>query len=180
MRVAIQGEAGSFHHLAGRHWYGDDFEFVACPTFEAVFEALAAGHAEQAVIAIENSLYGSINAVYDLLSQHKYKIIGELAERIHQHLIGLPHTTAHDVKTVLSHPVALEQCSDFLDKHLAAATRTEYYDTAAAVEFVKKRGDHKVVAIASSLAAELAGLPILQKKHRERPAKLYPFRGDRP
>lgn len=162
MRVAIQGESGSFHHLAGRHWYGDDFEFIACPTFPAVFNALGSGKANQAVVAIENSLYGSINAVYDLISQHHYMIIGELSERIHQHLMGFPGVTAQDVKTVLSHPVALEQCSDFLDKHLPQATRTEYYDTAAAAQFVKKRGDARVVAIASNLAAELSGLSVLQ------------------
>ncbi len=161
MRVAIQGEAGSFHHLAGRHWYGDDFQFVPCPTFPAVFRSLQSGQADQAVVAIENSLYGSINTVYDLLSKHNYKIIGELSERIHQHLIGLAGTKSKAVKAVISHPVALEQCSEFLDKFLPRATRTEYYDTAAAVELVKKRGDERYVAIASSLAAELSDLPVL-------------------
>jgi prephenate dehydratase len=175
MRVAIQGEAGSFHHLAGRHWYGDDFDFIACPTFKAVFEALHDGHADQAVIAIENSLYGSINTVYDLIGQHHYQIIGELAERIHQHLIGLKGATAKDVKTVLSHPVALEQCSDFLDTHLPKATRTEYYDTAAAAKFVKQRGDSRVVAIASGLAAELTGLPVLSKNIENDPKNYTRF-----
>lgn len=175
MRVAIQGEAGSFHHLAARHWYGGDFEFVACPTFEAVFETLAGGGADQAVIAIENSLYGSINSVYDLLGRHHYQIIGELSERIHQHLVGLPGTVAKDVKTVVSHPVALEQCSDFLDKHLPKATRTEYYDTAAAAQLVKARGNQHFVAIASGMAAELAGLPILHKNIENDPKNYTRF-----
>ncbi|HVI60539.1 MAG TPA: prephenate dehydratase domain-containing protein, partial [Candidatus Saccharimonadales bacterium] len=161
MRVAIQGEAGSFHHLAGRHWYGEDFEIVACPTFPAVFKALRTGKADQAVVAIENSLYGSINSVYDLISKHGHPIVGELSERIHQHMIGLPGTKAKAVKAVVSHPVALEQCSDFLDRFLPKATRTEYYDTAAAAQLVKTRGDQRYVAIASGLAAELAGLPVL-------------------
>jgi prephenate dehydratase len=175
MRVAIQGESGSFHHLAGRHWFGDNFEFVACPTFPAVFKALRTNQADQAVVAIENSLYGSINSVYDLIGRHQYKIVGELSERIHQHLIGFSDATAEQVKTVLSHPVALEQCSDFLDKYLPAATRTEYYDTAAAVEFVRKRGDARTVAIGSGLAAELSNLAVLQSNIENDPKNYTRF-----
>lgn len=175
MRVAIQGEAGSFHHLAGRHWYGSDFAFVACPTFAAVFEALRDGQADQAVVAIENSLYGSINNVYDLLGESGYTIIGELSERIHQHLVGLAGTSTTGVTTVLSHPVALEQCSDWLDAHLPSAERVEFYDTAAAATEVQKRADNATVAIASSLAAELAGLKILQNNIENDPRNYTRF-----
>lgn len=164
MRVAIQGEAGSFHHLAARRWYGEDFEIVPCQTFADVFQAVAGGQADQAVVAIENSLYGSINSVYDLLTKHELPIIGEISERIHQHLVTLPDAELAKITSVISHPVALEQCSDWIDKQLPGAERVEYYDTAAAVELIKKRGDKSAAAIASQLAAELSDLPILESK----------------
>ena len=162
MRVAIQGETGSFHHLAARRWYGEEPEIIACETFEDVFAALSDGRADQAVIAIENSLYGPITPVHDLLSKYKLPIVGEISERINQHLIGLPETDLTKVTSVISHPVALQQCSEFLSRELPAAKRLEYYDTAAAARHVKKKNDPKTVAIAGNLAATLVDLPVLK------------------
>lgn len=163
MRVAIQGELGSFHHSAALRWYGDDIEIVACETFKAVFDAIKHQTAETAIVAIENSLYGSINEVYDLLLKYKIPIVGEIPERIHQCLIALNETAKLEKIThVYSHPVALAQCSDYLDKHLPNAERIENHDTAASVELIKKLGDTSAAAIAGPLAASLHDCPILQ------------------
>lgn len=162
MRIAIQGEQGSFHHMAARHWFGEDVQIVSCRSFADVFDAMQRDAADQAVVAIENSLYGSINEVYDLISARSLHIIGEISERIHQQLITLPNVELQDIQTVVSHPVALEQCTEFLSRKLPQAERVEYHDTAAAVTYIKKLGDDSVAAIAGRWAAELENLPVLQ------------------
>jgi prephenate dehydratase len=162
MRVAIQGEVGSFHHVAAQRQYGADIQIVPCEEFADVFSALATGQADTAVVAIENSLYGSINEVYDLLLKHNFSIVAELPERIHQCLIGFAGTNIDDITHVYSHPVALAQCSNFLHTSMPASEKTEFFDTAAAVRHVKELGDARTAAIGSKLAAELHGLTVLQ------------------
>jgi prephenate dehydratase len=163
MRVVLQGEVGSFHHLAALHWFGPEAEYIPADSFRTVFQLLADGHADQAVVAIENSLFGSINEVYDLLHHYQFPIIGELSERIHQQLITNPNLKLTDITAVVSHPVALAQCSDYLDAQLPAAERIEYHDTAAAVQYIQQPGHGQFAAIASQVAADQAGLPILAK-----------------
>jgi prephenate dehydratase len=164
MRVAIQGELGSFHHSAAIRWYGESIEIVACNSFAAVFAAMKTGQADIAIVAIENSLYGSINDVYDLLLVHKYPIVGEIPERIHQCLIGINESITFDEIThVYSHPVALAQCSIFLDTYLPNAERVENHDTAASVELISKLCQRDSVAIAGPIAAKLHGAAILKK-----------------
>lgn len=164
MRVAIQGELGSFHHGAAVRWYGESIEIVACDTFKAVFESVKGGEADVAVVAIENSLYGSINEVYDLLLKYKIPIVGEIPERIHQCLIGVePGITFRDITHVYSHPVALAQCSDFLDTHLPGAERIENHDTAASVELILSQKDTHATAIAGQFAADLYNAPVLYR-----------------
>ena len=130
MRIAIQGDTASFHHIAAMEWRGDDAAIVPCETFDDVFGALNRHDAELGVVAIENSLYGGINHVYDLIEAHGYPIVGEIHLPIHQQLIGTPSTP---VTHIYSHPVALAQCQEYLDAHYPEAIRIEYHDTAAAV-----------------------------------------------
>lgn len=162
MIIAIQGAPGSFHHIAAHHWYGDAHNYLPADSFAAVFNALASHKADVAVVAVENSLYGSITEVYDLLLRHNYPIVGEVTEHIHQNLIGSNGTKLSDIGHVYSHPVALAQCAAFLDSELAQAEIIEYHDTAAAVEHIKALGDRHVAAIASTLAAEMHGMDILR------------------
>ena len=112
MRIAIQGEKASFHDAAARQWFGDDITQVACESFGEVFGVLNRHEADAAVVAIENSLYGGINQVYDLIESHGYPIVGEVHLPVHQQLIGRRGAT---ITHVYSHPVALAQCADFLD-----------------------------------------------------------------
>lgn len=161
--IAIQGELGSFHHAAAMRWFDADISIVPCSTFKDVFVALNEGLADSAVIAIENSLFGSINEVYDLLLANQYHITGEIPERIHQCLIGFEGADLKDITHVYSHPVALSQCSKFLDEYMPTAKRVESFDTAASVDYIKKRADIKRTAIAGKTAAKLYGMNILKE-----------------
>lgn len=163
MRISIQGELGSFHHAAALKWYGENITIVPSSSFKGVFEAIKNAKADAAMIAIENSFFGSINQVYDLLLKYKFPIVGEVPERIHQCLIGIADVSLSDVKHVYSQPEALAQCNYFLDSHLSQAERIEYYDTAASVELVSKLNDKHTVAIASSLAAKLHKCQVIKK-----------------
>lgn len=162
-KIAIQGYKASFHDQAARQFFGKDIEIVPCDTFKAVFEAVHNNTAESAVVAIENSLFGSINEVYDLLLAHKLQIVGEVYLRIEHCLVGLPGATLSDISEIHSHPVAMAQCEDYLDEHLPQAERFEHHDTAASVDDVKKWGDKHKAAIASEAAAKLHEMSIIQK-----------------
>ncbi len=162
-KIAIQGEKASFHDIAAQKYFGPNIEIICCETFKDSFNIVESGDAEYALCAIENSLFGSINETYDLLVKFNFVIVGEVFLRISQSLIVLPGTKLQDIKEVYSHPVAIAQCEDFLDKHLPNAKRLEYYDTAASVEMIRNRKDKKNAAIASSSAAKLYDLKILKE-----------------
>jgi prephenate dehydratase len=162
MHVAIQGEKGSYHHIAAETYFGSKLELVCCETFAAVFDALAHNNADMAVVAVENSTAGSVHSVYDLLLRHDFSITGEVYEQIHNCLIALPGTGIKDIERVYSHPMALPQCAVFLDSELPRAERIEFSDTAASARHIMQTNDKHAAAIASALAAELAHLPILR------------------
>lgn len=172
MRIAIQGEKASFHDAAARSWLSDPFTIVACETFPEVFGSLNRHEADIAIVAIENSLYGGINQVYDLIESHGYPIVGEIHLPIHHQLIGTPN---NEITHIYSHPVALAQCEDYLETHFPNAEKTEYYDTAAAVEYIKEKADPAFAAIASREAAELHDMPVLQENIEDNPANFTRF-----
>jgi prephenate dehydratase len=159
--ISIQGQPGSFHAVAAQEFFKTEFELLCCDTFSDTFAALASGEATYALSAIENSLYGSINEVYDLLVKHNFMIVGEVYLRVEQCLIGLPGATIASILEVHSHPVALAQCEKFLDEQLPEAKRFEQHDTAGSVQMVLDWGDPKKAAIASEAAAEMYGLQVL-------------------
>lgn len=163
-KVAIQGETGSFMHEAAKQWYGQDVVIKPCTTFAEVFKSLDAGDAFCAVVAIENSIHGSINEVYDLLLNHNYPIIGEINLPIKQCLITFKDIPLKYIKHVHSHHVALSQCSNFLDTYLPNAKRVmSPDDTAGSVRYIKEIGDTSRAAIASEDAAKLYNMPIYKK-----------------
>lgn len=172
MRVALQGEKASFHDAAARAWFSNAITLVPCETFPEVFGSLNRHEADIAIVAIENSLYGGINQVYDLIESHGYPIVGEIHLPIHHQLIG---TATDKITHIYSHPVALAQCEDYLETHYPNAEKIEYYDTAAAVEFIKEKADPTFAAIASREAAELHDMPILQENIEDNPANFTRF-----
>lgn len=162
MKVAIQGELGSFHHLAAMTYFGKNVEIIACNTFKEVFDCIKNKQCQKAVIAIENSLFGSINEVYDLLLKYRYPIIAEIPMRIQQSLIGLGNCNLNNITHIYSHPVALAQCSEYLDKYLPKAERIESHDTAGSVKYVFDLNNPNYVAIAGNLAAEIYKLKVIK------------------
>lgn len=162
MKIAIQGNPGSFHHIVASRWYGPDCDILYKATFEAVFASLRAAEADAAVVAVENSLYGQFPEVQKLVQDNAFPVIGEVNEHIHQNLIVLPGTTLPDIRRVYSQYMALAQCRQFLDSTLPEAKQIEYADTAAAVAFIKELQDPCAAAIASSLSAEIHGMHVLQ------------------
>jgi prephenate dehydratase len=173
MRIAIQGASGSFHHVAAKQWFGDSIAIAPAESFSEVFGLLNRHEADAGIVAIENSLYGSISQVYDLIEAHGYPIIGEIHLPIHQQLIGLTADVA--IERIYSHPVALAQCENYLDIHHPNAERIEYHDTAAAVEHIKELGQPGYAAIAGDQAAIEHDLPIIARNIEDNPANFTRF-----
>lgn len=163
MRIAIQGQAGSFHEQAAKQWYGPEATIVPCVTFGDVFQTYARGQADAIVVAVENTIYGTINETYRHIESCSAPIVGEVTLAIQQTLITNPGTKLEDITAVYSHPVALSQCQHFLREHLPQAAQIEYFDTAGAVEFIKQQGLPHLAAIAGETAAQLYNMPVLKR-----------------
>ena len=161
--AAFQGEAGAFSELAAhRYFESDSIRSVPCKRFRDVFEAVLSGAAPFGVVAIENSLSGSIHENYDLLLQYPdVHIVGEQKIRIIHNLIGIEGTEIADIRRVYSHPQGLVQCARFLDQ-FPEIERTPYYDTAGSVAMVAKENRRDWAAIASDEAARVYGLTVLK------------------
>ncbi len=162
MTVGIQGQAGSFHEHVARKWYGHSVELSYYTTFANLFDAYESGEITAIVSAVENTLYGSINDVYHLIEQCSAPIIGEVKLPIVHNLIGLPNTKLTEITEVYSQSMALSQCHDTVRKLLPNAEMIEYFDTAAAVEYVKSLDSPNAAAIASAEAANIHDMTILK------------------
>lgn len=159
-RIAIQGYEGSFHHLAALNYFGKSVEILPCASFRDVISAVSAGlDCDGGLMAIENSIAGSILPNYNLLQRSNLKIVGEIYLTVRQHLLVNKGVSMGDVREVHSHPMALQQCYDFLDKHNWKLMETE--DTALSARHVHQHRSRHIAAIASKLAAELFELEIL-------------------
>lgn len=162
MKISIQGEKGSFHEMAARRYFSfDDIEIVPCATFDLTLDTLLAGNADFAVMAIENARSGSILYNYTLIRESGMKILGEQNLRIVQNLMALPGQKIADIKEIMSHPIAIAQCMAFLNLH-PGIMLVESEDTAASARQISQEGLKGVATIASSKAAEIYGLEILE------------------
>lgn len=157
---AIQGYEGSFHQEAVRQFFGKDAEVIPCATFREVVK-LAASKKESdgGVMAIENSIAGSILPNYHLLQRSDLRIIGEIYLHIRQNLLVNPGVKLEDIREVHSHTMALQQCHDFLDKYKWKLVETE--DTALSAKHIHQHKSKHIAAIASKLASELFELDII-------------------
>lgn len=160
MRIAFQGETGAFSEEAVRATYRDAIP-VPRPTFEDVFDAVERGEVDRAVIPIENSLFGSVHANYDLLRTRDLAIVREVQLRIRHNLMARKGASLDRIRKVHSHPQALGQCQDFLRQRLPHAEAVPSYDTAGAAKMVAESGPADEAAIASERAAMQYGLEIL-------------------
>jgi prephenate dehydratase len=161
MKIAIQGETGSFHEVAARQYFNyDEIEIVPCSTFDLTLNTLKSGEADFAVMAIENARSGSILYNYTLIRESGMKILGEHNLRVKQNLMALHGQKITDIKEIRSHPIALAQCMTFLNQ-FPGITLIESDDTAASARTIGENNLKGVATIASTNAAEIYSLDIL-------------------
>jgi len=161
-KVAIQGIATSFHEVAALTYFQGKIETVECLSFHALCESLKHGKSDFAVMAIENSIAGSILPNYFLLQDYHFSIVGEVYLPIHMNLMALPGVAMKDIKTIESHPMAIRQCSEYLHK-LSGIDIRESDDTAFSAKRIKDEKLKDTAAIANEHAAKKFGLKILEK-----------------
>lgn len=172
MKIAFQGESGAYSEQAVFGYFGA-VETEPCESFDQVFEAVAGGRAESALIPIENSLAGSIHQNYDLLLRYNLHIVGEYFLRVRHCLIVVPGVTKAEIKKAISHPQALGQCAGYLRERGIKAEAV--YDTAGSVKMLKESGARDMAAIASRRAAELYGMEILEEGIEDNPENYTRF-----
>ncbi|MDD2243862.1 MAG: prephenate dehydratase [Dysgonamonadaceae bacterium] len=161
-RVAIQGVKGAYHEIAARNYFKDeDLEIVPCLTFRDIFKEAEKDPSLIGIMAIENTIAGSLLQNHDLLRQSNLQIAGEYKLRISHSLAALPGQTIDQIHEVMSHPIALMQCEDFLET-LPDVKIVEHEDTALAAKEIRDKSLMGYAAVCSSLAAEIYGLQILK------------------
>jgi prephenate dehydratase len=192
IRAAIQGIAGSFHDQAARDYFPDrEVELVPCEAFEDLFEAVITGKADVAVMAIENTVAGSLLPNYTLLRDSGFTVFGEIFLRISQHLMALPGQSIEDIREAYSHYMAIAQSRTFFRKY-PGIRLIEADDTAASAKRVAEKGLAGLAAIAGERAAEMYGLEILAREIETnkrnftrfllmyKPNGIHPFKVDHP
>ncbi len=160
-RIAIQGGYGAFHEIAALHYFGDEnIDIMPRNTFKDLMKSLKKHQVDYGIMAIENSLAGSILPNYTLIKDSRMKIIGEIYLRIRQNLVALPGQKIRDLYEVYSHPMAILQCQNFFDQY-PKIRLIESLDTALSASEIREKGLKGIGAIASGLAAKKYDLEIL-------------------
>lgn len=162
-RVAIQGTKASFHEEAAFKYFGEDIITVECESFKRTCDVLRQGDADYVVMAIENSIAGSLLPNYNLLRDYRFQITGEVYLSIQLHLMALPGVSFEDIRFIESHPIAIRQCADFLEDNPQIRV-SEGMDTAACAKKISEKQLQNTAAIANQLAASLYGLQILERR----------------
>ncbi len=162
-RVAIQGIAGSFHDIAAREYFKDEeIEIVPCETFAQVFQTMKSDTSLISLVAIENTIAGSLLQNHQLLKNSGLKIAGEHKLRIKHNLVAIAGQSVEDIKEVYSHPIALMQCGEFLGQNKGIKA-IEYDDTASSAKMIAELNETGKAAICGEEAAQIYGLEILAK-----------------
>ena len=162
-RIAIQGEVGSFHDVASHRYFDhEDIELICCDTFEQVFASMKADDDVIGMLAIENTIAGSLLHNYELLRESGMQIVGEHKLRISHSIMCLPDEDWDNITEVNSHPVALMQCRDFLKRHPRLKV-VETDDTAGAAKNISENQLHGHAAICSKFAAGIYGMKVLEE-----------------
>lgn len=158
--IAIQGIQGSFHHAVAKAYFSSPIDLIECMTFDALVQSLLTGAAQQAVMAIENSIAGSIIPNYALIDQNELCIVGEYNLSIEHCLMALEGQKIEDIVEVHSHPMALLQCKAFFQAY-PHIRLVEAYDTAGVAKEISQNKRKAVAAIAPQAASEIYGLSLL-------------------
>ena len=161
MKAAYQGVKGAYSEAAVYSHFGNKADAISFETFEDVFEAVKSGKVDYGVVPVDNTIAGTVAANCDLFLKHDVYIIAEIYLDIHHNLLSHRGVSLKDLKTVYSHPHALEQCREFIKKHKLKAVPE--YDTAGAAKIVKERNKKDEAAIASEFCAKIYDLDIIEK-----------------
>lgn len=162
LRVAIQGVAGCFHDAAAREYFeGQNIETVPCETFNEMFNLLKSDASMLGILAIENTIAGSLLQNHELLRQSNMTIVGEYKKYISHSIAALPGQSIDDIAEVNSHPMALRQCEQYLQLH-PKMKMVETYDTAGSAKMIAENNLFGHAAICGRYAAELYGLNVLE------------------
>ena len=169
--VAIQGVKGSFHHIVSQQFFKKQVDAIECLTFDGVVESLISGESDAAIMALENSIAGSIIPNYALINEYDLHLVGEHYLDIQHNLMALPNQNIEDIKEVYSHPMALLQCKVFF-KQYPHIKLVEDKDTAEVAQRIQEKQLKGIGAIASKMAADIFELNILAEsiqtiKHNE-------------
>ena len=160
-KVAIQGIAGSYHDIAAHQYFeGDEVETLPCNTFRDVISTIKKDPSILGLLAIENTIAGSLLQNHELIRESEFRIIGEYKLRISHSLVALPGTKLEEVIEVNSHPIALMQCSDFLDT-IPQAKVVEKEDTAGSAQWIAENQLKGHAAICGKQAAQIYGMEVL-------------------
>lgn len=170
-RVAIQGVKGSFHHIVTQEFFENPIDSIECLTFDRVVDSLISKECDAAIMALENSIAGSIIPNYALIDKYELHIVGEHYLDIQHNLMGLHNQSLSDIKEVYSHPMALLQCKEFFKLH-PHIKLVEDKDTAEVAQRIQEKQLLGIGAIASVAAADIFELNILARsiqtiKHNE-------------
>ncbi len=158
--IAIQGIKGAFHHEAAALYYREAFDIYECMNFHELIDVVESGKATQAVMAIENSLVGSMLPNLAIIRKSTLHIVGEIYMRISQNLVALPGETLQSLREVHSHPMAIMQCERFFHQY-PDIRLVESADTALSAREIREDNLTGIGAIASESAAKIYGLDIL-------------------
>ncbi len=160
-KVAIQGIAGCYHDIAARNYYeGEEIEIIPCNTFPDVISTIKKDPSIVGLMAIENTIAGSLLQNHELIRESGLRVTGEYKLRISHSLVALPGTLIHDITEVNSHPIALMQCTEFLNT-LPNAKVVEKEDTAMSARWIAENHIEGHAAICGKLAAEIYGMEVL-------------------
>ena len=159
LRVSFQGERGAFSEDAAIKLFGPDIDFLPCLRIRDAFQSVADDKAEFGVVPVENSQAGSINETYDLLLAYPLHIFAEVVLRVSHCLMALPGQRVDDIGTVYSHPQALAQCEEYLNRLDVEVVPS--YDTAGSAKMISEKGLRGCAAVASGRAASIYGLEVL-------------------
>ena len=166
LKVAYSGVEGAFAHEAAMKMFPNS-EYIAYPNFEAAYKAVENGDVDTCILPLENSFNGDVGLVMDLMFSGSLYINQVTELDVNQNLVGIKGTHLEDIKQVISHPQALAQCGKYL--HEKGFEQIEASNTALAAKHVSELNDKSIVAVASSITAELYGLEIIEKNINSSP-----------
>ncbi len=161
-KIAIQGIAGSFHEDAAQKYFGDEeIEVVECKSFRSVCNLIDTDKVDIAVMAIENSIAGSILQNYSLIRDYHLRVIGEIYIHIQMNLMMVPEGKKEDIRTIYSHPIAIRQCAEYLESYFPDVKIIENQDTAASGKLLTEGNLKDAAAIGNLRTAQMYNLQVI-------------------